>query len=417
MIIKSLTRMWLTRSIKPFIFLNHNDSVLSFEQCESLGLYIHIPFCRQICSFCPYCKVIYQEETCNRYIDALLREITLVGSRLTQKKKVTSLYFGGGTPVLVVDRLDEIIRCVNKYFVIEEGIGIELHPDDVREDILKELKNAGITKISIGIQSFQDKFLDVLGRKKFDYSSMSQALEKVPFETVSMDFIFALPGQTKEDIIKDISIAYSHGANHIAIYPFIEFSFASKKIPKMKKKEKKKLLDEITEYCKEKGYRRDSIWTFSNNETAKYSSMTRENFLGFGCSATTLLEKQFKINTFHVDEYIKQIEKETLPTALTIHFTRRQRMVYYLFWETYSMQVDSEKFEHFFHESLSKLYGMELRIAEGLKFITRKGKLYEMTPKGAFYYHYYEGYYTLAYIDKMWSVMRKVAFPKKIQLK
>lgn len=417
MIIKSLARMWLTRSVKPFVFLNHNDKVLTFEQCESLGLYIHIPFCRQICSFCPYCKVMYAKETCNRYIDALLGEIALVGSRLNQKKKVTSLYFGGGTPVLAVDRLREIIRCVKKYFIIEEGIGIELHPDDVREDVLQNLKDAGISKISIGIQSFQDKFLKVLGRKKFDYSYMSKELEKVSFETVSMDFIFALPGQTKEDIIRDISIAFTHGANHVAIYPFIEFSFASKKITKMEKKEKKKLLDEITEYCNEKGYRRDSIWTFSNSETARYSSMTRENFLGFDCSATTLLEKQFKINTFDVDEYIKQIEKECLPTALTIHFTRRQRMVYYLFWEAYSMQVDEEKFEHFFHEPLNKMYGLELRIAEKLKFITRKGQLYEMTPKGAFYYHYYEGYYTLAYIDKMWSVMRKEAFPKKIQLK
>ena len=122
-----------------------------------------------------------------------------------------------------------------------------------------------------------------------------------------MDFIFALPNQTFEDLKKDIDTAFECGANHIAIYPFIDFTFTKSKIKTMNKKQKKKLLDAITKYCYSKGYRRDSIWTFSNNDTAKYSSMTRDNFLGFGCSATTLLKDQFKINTFSVEEYIRRV--------------------------------------------------------------------------------------------------------------
>ena len=138
--------------------------------------------------------------------------------------------------------------------------------------------------------------------------------------------------------------------------------------------------------------------------------------MGFGCSATTLLEKQFKINTFSVSEYIKRISDETLPTALTIRFSERQRMIYYLFWTAYSTKVDAEKFESFFGASLKKMYGLELFLAKLLGFVKENNGIYTMTLKGAFYYHYYENYYTLSYIDKMWSVMRKQAFPEKITL-
>lgn len=73
-----LTRMWLTRSFKPFTFRNEYDEELPYRECDELGLYVHIPFCESICGFCPYCKVPYDEELCGRYIDALIREIHLV---------------------------------------------------------------------------------------------------------------------------------------------------------------------------------------------------------------------------------------------------------------------------------------------------------------------------------------------------
>ena len=77
-IITSLTRMWLTRSTKPFIFKNEYDNVLSYQDCDNLGLYVHIPFCRSICNFCPYCKVRYSKDLCDRYIDALLKVMPMV---------------------------------------------------------------------------------------------------------------------------------------------------------------------------------------------------------------------------------------------------------------------------------------------------------------------------------------------------
>ena len=406
----------MTRTTKPFTFQNEYDQVLPYGDCENLGLYIHIPFCKSICNFCPYCKVRYEKDLCDRYIDSLLQEIHMVGSQQKGRKRVTSLYFGGGTPALASDRLKEIIDACRDHFDITEGIGLELHPDNVTVPTLQKLKEAGVTKISIGIQSFQRKYQSVLGRNAVDREAMAHALSAVPFETVSMDFIFALPGQTYEDLKADIDVAFASGANHIAIYPFIDFTFTKSNVKALPKREKRQLLDEITRYCLQKGYARSSIWTFSSEAQAGYSSMTRDNFLGFGCSATTLLHDQFKINTFSVEEYCKRINEGKLPTSLTIRFTARQRMVYYLFWTAYSTRVDERNFEKFFGVPLKKMYGFELSLAKWLGFVTEKDGIYEMTLKGAFYYHYYENFYTLSYIDKMWGIMRKEAFPEGIKL-
>lgn len=413
--ITTLTRMWLTRSPRPFIFKNEYDARLPFGECGHLGLYVHIPFCKSICGFCPYCKTAYSKEACDRYLDALLREIHLVGSQIREKKSVTSLYFGGGTPALAADRLGEVVDAIKEHFVITQGIGVELHPGNVSAEVLQTLKDAGVTKISIGVQSFQEKYQTVLGRASVDAEALARALSAVPFETVSMDFIFALPAQTFEDLKADIDTAFQSGANHIAIYPFIDFTFTKSTVPVMEKREKRKLLDEITRYCLEKGYTRSSIWTFGEKH-AGYSSMTRDNFLGFGCSATTLLKDQFKINTFSVDEYCRRIGEGKLPTALTLRFTPRQRMVYYLFWTAYSTRVQSRDFEDFFGTPLKKMYGLELFLAKRLGLVTETQGVYQMTLKGAFYYHYYENFYTLAYIDKMWGIMRKEAFPSEITL-
>ena len=415
-LITDLTRMYLTHSTKPFIFTNDFDKVLPYDNGSEFGLYVHIPFCKSICNFCPYCKVIYDEETAKGYIDALIKELHLVGRQWNGRRRATSLYFGGGTPALLADRITDIISALREHFIITDGIGIELHPDNVNVSVLKTLKSAGVDKISIGIQSFQDKYRRVLQRRKFDIKDISKALNEVEFETVSMDFIFALPTQTFGDLKNDIDMAFANGANHIAIYPLIDFTFTKNKVPAMPKKEKRKLLDDITNYCISKGYVRKSIWTFASEESASYSSMTRDNFFGFGCSATSLFRDQFKINTFSVLEYCKRIDANTLPTALTNRFVKRQRMIYYLFWKLYSTRLKVKEFEEFFNIPLNKVYGLEFRLLQVLGFLTRDEEGYKMTLKGAFYYHYYENFYTLSYIDKMWGIMRKEAFPKDMRL-
>lgn len=415
-IITDLTRMWLTRSTRPFTFTKEYDQTLPYVECADLGLYVHIPFCRSVCNFCPYCKRPYVRELCERYIDSLLKEIEMVGGRQPGRKRVTSLYFGGGTPALAVDRIGEIREALERHFLITDGVGLELHPDDVTPDVLRRLKEAGVTRISIGIQSFQATYQKLLGRKPVDKKMLRHALDAVPFATVSVDLIFALPGQRYEDLRADIDEAVACGANHVAIYPFIDFTCTSSPVPAMPKREKRELLDAITRYCLGKGWHRNSIWTFSCSPDVAYSSMTRDNFLGFGCSATTLLNEQFKINTFDVEAYCARIADGKLPTSLTLRFTRRQRMLYWLFWTAYGTRVRAADFERFFGVPLKKMYGGELRLAKLLGFVTEAGGTYALTLKGAFFYHYYENFYTLAYIDKMWGILRGNAFPERIEL-
>ena len=416
--ITNIARMWLTRSFRPFRFVNSFDNHLDYENTTQLGLYVHIPFCRSLCDFCPYCKVVYDEKLAKQYIEALLQEIEQVGKMAKGKKiEVTSLYFGGGTPALIADDLKRIINQLNRYYTITEGIGLELHPYDVTEEKLKKLKEAGVTKISIGIQSFQSEYLETLGRNNFDYKTIATALANVYFETVSMDFIFALPNQTIELLKKDIEFAFSCGANHIAIYPFIDFTFTNRHFIKMNEKTKKKLLYELVAYCEERGYVRDSIWTFSKDGKSKYSSMTRDNYLGFGCSATTLLKNVFKINTFDVSQYIKRVKENNLPTSLTLHFTRRQRMIYYLFWTMYSMSIDRKDYQDFFGNKLESCYGFELLLGRMLGMFKKEKNKYLMTTRGSYYYHYFEHFYTLSYINQMWNLMKNDAFPSELIIK
>lgn len=136
--ITTLTRAWLTRSWKPFVFTNQYDSLLCFQDTEKLGLYVHIPFCRSLCEFCPYCKVIYDRSLAEKYVDALLQEIDFVGRMNgSHKKTVTSLYFGDGTPALLASEMKRIIHKIKEYFEITDGIGLELHPDDVTIEKLR----------------------------------------------------------------------------------------------------------------------------------------------------------------------------------------------------------------------------------------------------------------------------------------
>lgn len=422
MILTNILTTWLTRSFKPFEFTNKYTNNLDFEAINELGLYVHIPFCKSICSFCPYCKEIYNESTAAKYKDALIKEIDLVGSKLTNKedidykKEITSLYFGGGSPALMVDDLSDIIKALEKYFIIKQGIGVELHPTDINDEVLLKLKNAGVNMISIGIQSFDDTCLSSIGRKPTDYSKIFKSIKAANFDVVDMDLIFAIPGQNENILLEDIEKAFSNGATQISTYPFIDFTFANNLYKPLSENTKKEMLKSISKYCKDTDRNRTSVWTFANHNTDKYSSVTRDNFLGFGVSATTLLKNEFKINTFSIDKYINRVNNGELPTSLTLDFTLRQRACYYLFWNSYSMKIDSKKFENYFGKSLKNMYGFELWVGQMLGLLKFDEGVYYLTDKGAYYYHYVEQAYTTAYIDKMWNISRKQAFPDKITL-
>ncbi|SHI75743.1 coproporphyrinogen-III oxidase family protein [Parasporobacterium paucivorans] len=417
MLLTSLFRFVLTRSFKPFVFRGKHANKLEFEKLESLGLYVHIPFCRSLCSFCPYCKEVYNKEKADRYKRALLKEIDLACRFLRDKKNVISLYFGGGTPALMIDDLKDIIAKLEEFFVIQEGIGVELHPSDITEETLRKLQSAGVTMVSLGIQSFHEECLNKLGRTGSRFIEKLQLVKSYGFEVIDVDLIFAIPGQTDKILADDINAAFSNGATQVSTYPFIDFTFADNKYKPMPEKIKKRMLENLAQYCHSINLERTSVWTFAQQGTKKYSSVTRDTFLGFGVSATTLLRTTFKINTFSIEEYISRVEADRLPTSLTLSFTKRQRASYYLFWGAYSMRINKEGFKKIIGTELEKMYGMEIFIARRLGYLRKKGDSYELTDKAILLYHHIEQVYTTAYIDKMWNVSRLQAFPDKIILK
>jgi coproporphyrinogen III oxidase-like Fe-S oxidoreductase len=417
MLLVSLLRILLTRSFKPFVFKGRAENRLDFATLDDLGLYVHIPFCRSLCGFCPYCKELYDPQKAVAYRQALLKEIDFACWDLTGPKLATSLYFGGGTPALMIDDLQTIIDRLHCYFTITGGIGVELHPSDIRPETLHKLQAAGVTMVSIGIQSFHEICLEKLGRRNDDFIGKLELVRTFGFEVVDVDLIFAIPGQTDEILANEVLTAFAHGATQVSTYPFIDFTFADNQYKPLPEKVKKRMLRMLVDCCHEAGLERTSVWTFGKPGAKKYSSVTRDTFLGFGLSATTLLKDNFKINTFSLEGYIERVNQQNLPTALTLDFTQRQRAAYYLFWAAYRMRIDSRKFAKIVGAPLLELYGLEIFIARMMGYLRQEGDDYKLTDKAASLYHRIEQVYTTAYIDKMWNIARKQAFPEQIVLR
>ncbi|MBQ1650904.1 MAG: hypothetical protein II056_00610 [Paludibacteraceae bacterium] len=118
----------------------------------------------------------------------------------------------------------------------------------------------------------------------------------------------------------------------------------------------------------------------------------------------------------HYDHIGVLLYGKKLPTSLTTKFSKRKRMVYWLFWTLYTTRLDPVDFKKFFGKALWRMYGFEFFLARLVGFMKKENGIYRLTKKGCFYYHHYENFYTLSYIDKMWGLMRKEAFPKGMKL-
>jgi len=415
MMITNILRVLFTRSFKPLAFTNNVNYKLNFE-IEELGIYVHIPFCRTMCPFCPYNKTNYDSCLALSYKDALIKEINMIGSMYNSKRKITSVYFGGGSPALMIDELNEIMDTLKENFNISENIGIELHPRDINESNLLKLRTIGFDMVSIGIQSFQDRCLKALDREYIDGAEKVRMVRESGFKTIDVDLIFGIPTQKEEDIREDFLAAFKAGATQVSTYPFIDFSYANNKNKPLGKKEKKKFLQCLENTSREIACDRTSVWTFGEKNVQRYSSITRDNFIGFGVSATTLLKEIFKINTFSVEEYIKVIKKGKIPTALTMEFTERTRALYWLFWNSYTLKLNNNSFNKLFNKNLEQMFKIELKIGRALGLIKKADSSYELTKRGAYIYHLVEQSYTHQYIDSTWRTARENPWPEEIKL-
>ena len=182
-----------------------------------IGLYLHVPFCSKTCDFCAFYQVKPTQDVIERYLDGIETELSLI----EQFDSLDTIFWGGGTPGLLSAKdMEGLGKTVKKFVGETAEWSVEMAPGSIKEDKLRVLKDLGVTRISMGVQSFNDVFLDGLGRQhstKQIYRAY-ELLQKVGFKSINLDLIFSIPGQRAEDWEEDLKEAIRLAPDHISTY-------------------------------------------------------------------------------------------------------------------------------------------------------------------------------------------------------
>ena len=191
--------------------------MIEIKEKEVDAIYIHIPFCDKKCEYCDFCTFVRMEKEYRKYVDHLIREI-----RMYPKFKYDTIYFGGGTPsVLPVGMIKEIMDELN--WTGNAEITLELNPTDMTLEKLKEIREIGINRLSIGIQSFQNHVLKFIGRQHSsgDAVNVYKMAREAGFENITVDLMFGIPNQSIEDLQRDLNILRELKPENVSIYSLI----------------------------------------------------------------------------------------------------------------------------------------------------------------------------------------------------
>lgn len=183
------------------------------------SLYVHIPFCEHICSYCDFCKIFYNSKVSNKYLNVLLKELDCL-----KGNKFKTIYIGGGTPSsLSLVELELLLSNLYKYLDNDYEFSIEVNPETVDEDKVKLFKKYGINRVSIGVQSFDSEILSFLGRKHSfsDVKNCVCLLNKYDINNYSFDFIYGIRNQSIDSINRDIELCLSLSPKHLSFYSLI----------------------------------------------------------------------------------------------------------------------------------------------------------------------------------------------------
>lgn len=299
---------------------------------EELGIYIHIPFCKQKCFYCDFCSFANKKEMQEKYVEAVINEI----KNITHKEKytVTTIYFGGGTPsILNPEYIKNILQEIESSFKIldDAEITIEINPGTVNEEKLKKYKEYGINRLSIGLQSANDKILKKIGRIH-DYKQFEETFfyaRKCGFKNINVDLMIGLPTQTIEDVKQTLEKIIQKNPEHISVYSLIIEEGTI--IEKLINENKLQLPNEETERImywtvvnelKENGYNQYEISNFSKKTyESKHNTncWKQKQYVGLGTSAHSYLNKKRYSNTNNIEEYIKNIQENNISKNITIH--------------------------------------------------------------------------------------------------
>jgi oxygen-independent coproporphyrinogen III oxidase len=403
-----------------FVFTGQNNP--EFQPLTAIDLYIHIPFCKNICPYCPYNRIKYDQALVGSYTLAILNEIEQYHIRLG-KIAISSIYLGGGTPTTVTDELGTILNSLRNKFNVTGDICIETGPGDLNEDIVRKLKSFGVGLISLGVQSFNDDCLKSLGRN-YNSAAAHSALNLVlasNFISANVDLMFTLPGQSLKNVLLDLKEAVQAGVTQITVYPLFTFPYSSvgqylniKRVKMPNFFQRRKMYKEIRSFLIGSGYQQVSVWGFKKGDSPRYSSVTRDTYIGLGAGAGSRLPGVFFFNTFSVKDYIETTLSGRLPVALTMDMSPKLRKYYWLYWRLYDTHIDKQQLEdQLGTDTKVRLF---FRVARLLGLSKEDREEIRLTERGAFYIHLIQNYFILNYINKVWSVAMKTPWPDKIEI-
>lgn len=327
-------------------------------------LYIHIPFCHTFCPYCSFHKYLYDENLVAAYFDSLRAELHIIKDKGFD---FSTLVVGGGTTLINEGELLKTLELCKKLFSISE-ISCESDPNHIERAQLERFRGL-ITRLSCGVQSFDDEILRKIGRyEKFGSSAILQ--EKLAkacgiLPTLSIDLIFNFPNQTKEQLLRDIAIAKSIGAQQITTYPLMRSNLTKSKIESalggaMQDNE----LEFYRIICAEfSDYKRNNAWGFSKvldcenhlensgeNQATQSSTLSDEyvsanhQYLGVGSGAFSFIGGRLFVNAFNLKDYCESVAKKRNANIAYADFARVDILRYLFLCEIFSGKLDIEEF-------------------------------------------------------------------------
>ena len=364
-----------------------DDSAINASTLTSgqpVALYVHIPFCRTLCPFCCFNRYLFKEDKARQYFQSLKRELDLY---IQRGFKFSSVYFGGGTPPIMMDELLGFIDYLKARFEVKE-ISLETTPAEINWRNIELLKGAGINRLSIGVQSFDNDVLKAMGRVP---SSGEEAREKVlmaegNFATVNIDLIFNFPFQSLEQFAADIETFKSLRIDQVTFYPLMasphKKSALERRFNRVDTSREKQFYDIILKSVYSDGYKASTAWCFSRGDRMidEYI-IDYDDYIGLGSGSVSIVNGNFYVNTFSLPRYDELVSQDKLPIIGWRKLTDKENLRYYLLARLFGLSVDRGKFRERFKAGIHRKLGTELRFLklcglvegeDGLR-VTRKG--------------------------------------------
>jgi len=351
-IIEPIANRILRRSMRSVLRFNdateHNVPHASAEN-EHCLLYVHIPFCESLCPYCSFHRFVYEESLARDYFDALMREIHMYRER---GYRFSGMYVGGGTPTIMLEPLLELIHTAREELGVRE-ISVETNPNHVVPSYLEPLRNAGINRLSVGVQSFDDTILKAIGRYE-KYGSGQEAVERLQqaagmFDTLNIDLIFNMPLQSKKSLRRDLELIDRLNADQVTFYPLMTAPSVAQRLNEtlgpINYKKEKNMYMLILRHMRQR-YQSSTAWCFSRKAAMIDEYIIEyDSYVGVGSGAFGYFNDSIFINTFNLDEYITRVRGGHLPTGLVKQFTRRETLHYMLLMKLFSTELSKTFFE------------------------------------------------------------------------